>query len=221
MERWIWEESKIIAYKRLSSEASIGSLYEVLSWGRYQIPIKLEISRSILAWSVAGKLLQQGRHNYKRRKREVALELRHCLHSDRTSPKPGKKRRATLVIFVMVFLIRIRLAFLQVPIQRTVSVCFVSIVFDFSRNDLQLNASVTFQSCGTPFILYTGTDADFEQFSGMSISIAVPPLWNKLPPSLRQLSDPSYALTKTPPLAISSQLFHHKTKNTVLQLILS
>jgi len=57
MERWIWEESKIIAYKRLTSEASTGSLYEELSWGRYHIPIKLEISRSILAWSVAGMLL--------------------------------------------------------------------------------------------------------------------------------------------------------------------
>jgi len=38
------------------------------------------------------------------------------------------------------------------------------------------------------------------------------PLWNKLPPALRQISDPSYELTKTSPLAISSQLFHSKLK---------
>jgi len=27
-------------------------------------------------------------------------ELRHCLQSDSASPKPGKRRRATLIIFV-------------------------------------------------------------------------------------------------------------------------
>src|SRR6218665_1013076 len=41
---------------------------------------------------------------------------------------------------------------------------------------------------------------------------APPPLWNKLPPALRQLSDPSSELTKTSPLAISPQLFHSKLK---------
>src|SRR6218665_3776231 len=50
------------------------------------------------------------------------------------------------------------------------------------------------------------------KFAGRSTAIAVPPLWNKLPPALRQLSDPSYELTKTPPLAISPQLFHSKLK---------
>src|SRR6218665_1680367 len=50
------------------------------------------------------------------------------------------------------------------------------------------------------------------KFADRSIAIAVPPLWNKLPPALRQLSDPSYKLTKTSPLAISPQLFHSKLK---------
>jgi len=49
-----------------------------------------------------------------------------------------------------------------------------------------------------------------------SISIASPPLWNKLPPALRQLSDPSYELTKTSPHAISPQLFHSKLKTLLL-----
>src|SRR6218665_2412582 len=39
-----------------------------------------------------------------------------------------------------------------------------------------------------------------------------PPLWNKLPPALRQMSDPSYELPQTSPLAISPQLFHSKLK---------
>jgi len=38
------------------------------------------------------------------------------------------------------------------------------------------------------------------------------PLWNKLPPALRQISDPSYELMKTSPLAIPPQLFHSKLK---------
>src|ERR1043165_3642395 len=45
-----------------------------------------------------------------------------------------------------------------------------------------------------------------------SIAIAVPPLWNKLPAVLRQISDPSHELTKTSPLAISPQVFHSKLK---------
>ena len=45
-----------------------------------------------------------------------------------------------------------------------------------------------------------------------SIAIAVPPLWNKLPPGLRQISDPFHELTKTSPLAISPQVFHSKLK---------
>src|SRR6218665_495237 len=49
-------------------------------------------------------------------------------------------------------------------------------------------------------------------FSDRSIAIAGPPLWNKLPPALRQLSDPSYELTQTSPLAISPQIFHSKLK---------
>src|SRR6218665_36419 len=50
------------------------------------------------------------------------------------------------------------------------------------------------------------------KFSNRSIAVAVPPLWNKLPPALRQISDPSYELTRTSPLAISPQLFHFKLK---------
>src|SRR6218665_1709422 len=50
------------------------------------------------------------------------------------------------------------------------------------------------------------------KFSNRSIAVAVPPLWNKLPPALRQISVPSYELTRTSPLAISPQLFHSKLK---------
>src|ERR1043165_3207599 len=50
------------------------------------------------------------------------------------------------------------------------------------------------------------------KFSNRSIAIAVPPLWNKHPPALRQISDPSYEVTKTPPLATSPQVFHSKLK---------
>src|SRR5678815_5098325 len=46
-----------------------------------------------------------------------------------------------------------------------------------------------------------------------SIAIAVPPLWNKLSPVLRQISNPSHELTKTSPLAISPQVFHSKLKH--------
>jgi len=46
------------------------------------------------------------------------------------------------------------------------------------------------------------------KFADRSIAIAVPPLWNKLPPALRQI----FELTKTSPLAISPQLFHSKLK---------
>src|SRR6218665_3713059 len=49
------------------------------------------------------------------------------------------------------------------------------------------------------------------KFADRSIVIAAP-LWNKLPPALRKLSDPSYELTKSSPLAISPQLFHSKLK---------
>src|SRR6218665_3395007 len=42
------------------------------------------------------------------------------------------------------------------------------------------------------------------------------PLWNKLPPALRQISDPSYELTQTSPLAISPHLFHSKLKTLLL-----
>src|SRR6218665_574732 len=48
------------------------------------------------------------------------------------------------------------------------------------------------------------------KFSDCSITVVVPPLWNKLPPVLRQLSDPSCEFTKTAPFAISSQLLHSK-----------
>src|SRR6218665_3462238 len=53
------------------------------------------------------------------------------------------------------------------------------------------------------------------KFADNPIPIALPPLWNKLPPALRQISDgsdPFYELTKTSPLAISPQLFHSKLK---------
>src|SRR6218665_3869582 len=54
------------------------------------------------------------------------------------------------------------------------------------------------------------------KFSNGSIAVAVLPLWNKLPPALRQISDPSYELTQTSPLAISLQLFHSKLKTLLL-----
>jgi len=50
------------------------------------------------------------------------------------------------------------------------------------------------------------------KFANRSIAIAVPPLWNKLPPILRKISDPYYKLTKTSRLAISPQPFHSKLK---------
>src|SRR6218665_543071 len=50
------------------------------------------------------------------------------------------------------------------------------------------------------------------KFADRSISKTAPPLWNKFPPALRKLSDPSYEFTKSPPLAISPQLFHSKLK---------
>ena len=53
------------------------------------------------------------------------------------------------------------------------------------------------------------------KFSNHFIAVAVPPLWNKLPPALRQISDPSYELTQTSLLAISPQLFHSKLKTMV------
>src|SRR6218665_2817865 len=38
------------------------------------------------------------------------------------------------------------------------------------------------------------------KFSNRPIPLAVPPLWNKLPPALRQISDTSYEHTQTSPL---------------------
>src|SRR6218665_1577719 len=51
------------------------------------------------------------------------------------------------------------------------------------------------------------------QFSNRSIAVAVPPLWNKLPPALRQMSDPSCirAHSNLSPCHLS-QLFHSKPK---------
>src|SRR6218665_1957073 len=45
-----------------------------------------------------------------------------------------------------------------------------------------------------------------------SKAVAVPPPWNKFPPELRHIPDPSYKLTKTSPLAIFPQFFHSKLK---------
>src|SRR6218665_2285534 len=56
------------------------------------------------------------------------------------------------------------------------------------------------------------------KFSNRSIAVAVPPLWNKLPPALRQISDPSYELTQTSPLAIPPQLFHSKLKTLLFSI---
>src|SRR6218665_4201022 len=50
------------------------------------------------------------------------------------------------------------------------------------------------------------------KFSNPSIAVAAPPLWNKLPPALRQISESSYELTQTSPLKISPRLFHSKLK---------
>src|SRR6218665_2813164 len=50
------------------------------------------------------------------------------------------------------------------------------------------------------------------KFSNHSIAVAVPPLWNKLPPALRQISESSYELTQTSPLKISLRLFHSQIK---------
>ena len=50
----------------------------------------------------------------------------------------------------------------------------------------------------------------------MAIHAAVLPLWNKLPPVLRHISDSSYVLTKISILAISLQLFYSKLKTVLL-----
>src|SRR6218665_3390331 len=50
------------------------------------------------------------------------------------------------------------------------------------------------------------------KFSNHSIAVAVPPLWNKLPPAFRQISESSYELTQPPPLKTSLRLFHSKLK---------
>src|SRR6218665_3578357 len=59
------------------------------------------------------------------------------------------------------------------------------------------------------------------KFADRSMAIAVPRLWNKLPPGLQQISDPSNELTQTSPLAISPQLFHSKLETLLLKKILS
>src|SRR6218665_3807008 len=51
------------------------------------------------------------------------------------------------------------------------------------------------------------------KFTNRPIAIAVPPRLNKLPPVLRQISDPFYALIKTSLLDISPQLLHSKLKH--------
>ena len=45
------------------------------------------------------------------------------------------------------------------------------------------------------------------KFANRSVAIAVPPLWNKLTPVLRKISDPSYELTQT----AQPHLFHLST----------
>src|SRR6218665_801049 len=53
------------------------------------------------------------------------------------------------------------------------------------------------------------------KFSDRSIAIAAPPLWNKLPPALRQLHVSVRSILRTHQnrtLAISPQLFHSKLK---------
>src|SRR6218665_1996592 len=47
------------------------------------------------------------------------------------------------------------------------------------------------RSSSTLTLLRPSVDSSLN-FSNRSIAVAVPPLWNKLPPSLRQISDPSY-----------------------------
>src|SRR6218665_793477 len=50
------------------------------------------------------------------------------------------------------------------------------------------------------------------KFYNRSIAVAVQPLWNKLPPALRQMSESSYELTQISLLKISPRLFHSKLK---------
>src|SRR6218665_1118648 len=59
------------------------------------------------------------------------------------------------------------------------------------------------------------------KFSDRSIAIAVPPLWNKLPPALQQLSDPFYELTKPHSLlylhsSFTPNLKHCSSTNPIL-----
>src|SRR6218665_3806975 len=67
-----------------------------------------------------------------------------------------------------------------------------------------------------PFINHSNTTPPFcylvtKIFQSLH-SHAVPPLWNKLPPALRQISESSYELTQTSLLKISPRLFHSKIK---------
>src|SRR6218665_3995078 len=67
------------------------------------------------------------------------------------------------------------------------------------------------RSSSTLILLRPSVTSSFK-FSNRSIAVAVPPHWNKLPTALWQISDLSYELAHTSPLAISTQLIHSKLK---------
>src|SRR6218665_2337165 len=83
--------------------------------------------------------------------------------------------------------------------------------FNSVRQVFTIQPSRSTRSSSTQTLLRPSVTSSLK-FSDCSIAVAVPPLWNKLPPALRQISDPSYELTQTYPLAISPQLFHSKLK---------
>src|SRR6218665_982161 len=72
-----------------------------------------------------------------------------------------------------------------------------------------------------PLTLLLPSVTSLQKFAESSIAIAVLSVWNKLPPTLRQLSDPSYELTKNALLAICSQLFYSVPSTNPIQRILS
>src|SRR6218665_76673 len=93
-----------------------------------------------------------------------------------------------------------------------IQITLANMNFNFNLNMVFISlTSRATRSSSTPTLLRPSVTSSLK-FSNRSIAVAVPPLWNKLPPALRQMSDPSYELTQTSPLAISPQLFHSKLK---------
>src|SRR6218665_3388003 len=101
----------------------------------------------------------------------------------------------------------------------SLSLCLISLTYNtlqssqpsYLRQFFTIQPSRSTRSSSTLTLLRPSVTSSLK-FSNRSIAVAVPPPWNKLPPALRQISDPSYELPRTSPIAISPQLFHNKLK---------